>query len=81
MNAVRSHPRQPHDLPTVRSNTIALPVASERDGSDPRQELGHLDLGVTSIYLQGIDAGEIIETIHARRPPMIPASAGLDLRH
>jgi hypothetical protein len=30
---------------------------------------------VTSIYLQGIDPGEIIETIHARRPPMIPASA------
>jgi hypothetical protein len=37
-------------------------------------------LGVTSIYLQGIDPGEIIETIHARRPPMIPAGAGLDLQ-
>jgi hypothetical protein len=36
--------------------------------------------GVTSIYLQGIDPNEIIETVHARRPPMIPASAGLDLR-
>jgi hypothetical protein len=34
---------------------------------------------VTSIYLQGIDPGEIIETVHARRPPMIPASAGLAL--
>jgi hypothetical protein len=31
------------------------------------------------IYLQGIDRGEIIETVHGRRPPMIPASAGLVL--
>ena len=45
-----------------------------------QRQLGHQNLGVTSIYLQGIDPGEIIETIHARRPPMIPASAGLDLR-
>jgi len=44
-----------------------------------QRQLGHRNLGVTSIYLQGIDPGEIIETIHARRPPMIPASAGLAL--
>jgi hypothetical protein len=29
------------------------------------------------IYLQGIDNAEIIDTVHARRAPMIPASAGL----
>jgi hypothetical protein len=34
-------------------------------------------LGITSIYLQGIDAREIAETVHHRRPPVIPASAGL----
>ena len=45
-----------------------------------QRQLGHGDLGVTSVYLQGIDPGEIIETIHARRPPMIPASAGLQLK-
>ena len=45
-----------------------------------QRQLGHQNLGVTSIYLQGIGPGEIIEPIHARRPPMIPASAGLDLR-
>jgi hypothetical protein len=28
-------------------------------------------------YPQGIDNAEIIDTVHARRPPMIPASAGL----
>jgi hypothetical protein len=44
-----------------------------------QRQLGHRNLGVISIYLQGIDPGEIIETIHARRPPMIPARAGLTL--
>jgi hypothetical protein len=28
--------------------------------------------GVTSIYLQGIDSGEIIETVRGRRAPVIP---------
>jgi hypothetical protein len=32
-----------------------------------------------SIYLQGIDSAEIIETVHARRAPMIPVSASLRL--
>jgi hypothetical protein len=44
-----------------------------------QRQLGHRNLSVTSIYLQGIDPGEIIEAIHARRPPMIPASPGLAL--
>ena len=42
-----------------------------------QRQLGHRNLGVTSVYLQGINPDEIIETVHARRPPMIPASAGL----
>ena len=42
-----------------------------------QRQLGHANLGVTSIYLQGIDTGEIIETIRARRPPVIPAAAAL----
>jgi site-specific recombinase XerD len=42
-----------------------------------QRELGHANLGVTSVYLQGIDNAEIIDTVHARRAPMIPASAGL----
>jgi integrase len=33
-----------------------------------QRQLGHRNLGVTSIYLQGIDPGEIIETVHARAP-------------
>jgi hypothetical protein len=36
-------------------------------------------VGVTSIYPQGIDTSEIIDRIHAKRPPVIPASAELRL--
>jgi site-specific recombinase XerD len=39
-----------------------------------QRQLGHSNLGITSIYLQGIDNAEIIETVHARRAPMIPVS-------
>jgi site-specific recombinase XerD len=43
------------------------------------RQLGHANLGTTSIYLQGIDTEEIIATVHARRAPMISATAGLRL--
>jgi site-specific recombinase XerD len=42
-----------------------------------QRQLGHTNLGVTSIYLQGIDNAEIVATVHARKAPMIPASTGL----
>ena len=42
-----------------------------------QRQLGHAHLGITSIYLQGIDTSEIVDTVHRRRPPVIPASAGL----
>jgi site-specific recombinase XerD len=42
-----------------------------------QRQLGHADLGVTSVYLRGIDNTEIIETVHERRAPMMSASAGL----
>ena len=44
-----------------------------------QRQLGHGNLGVTSTYLQGIDNAEIIDTIHGRRPSMMPATAGLRL--
>jgi integrase/recombinase XerD len=44
-----------------------------------KRQLGHSNLGITSVYLQGIDSGEIIETVHARRAPMLPVSASLRL--
>jgi hypothetical protein len=45
-----------------------------------QRQLGHTNLGVTSIYLQGIDNSEIIETVHARAARTLPASAGLRLQ-
>jgi integrase/recombinase XerD len=44
-----------------------------------QRQLGHADLGVTSVYLQGIDNAEVIGRIHGRTAPMMPASAGLQL--
>jgi integrase len=44
-----------------------------------QRQLGHANLGITSVYLQGIDNAEIIDAVHARRPPMLPATAGLRL--
>jgi integrase len=44
-----------------------------------QRQLGHSNLGITSVYLQGIDSGEIIETVHARRAPMMPVSVSLQL--
>ena len=40
----------------------------------------HANLGITSIYLQGIDSSEIITTVHGRPSPTISASAGLSMR-
>jgi hypothetical protein len=40
-----------------------------------QRQLGHSNLGITSVYLQGIDNAEIIDTVHARRAPMIQVSA------
>jgi site-specific recombinase XerD len=42
-----------------------------------QRQLGHTNLGTTSIYLQGIDPAEIITAVRARRAPMMSASAGL----
>jgi integrase/recombinase XerD len=42
-----------------------------------QRQLGHSNLRITSVYVQGIESGEIIETVHARRAPMIPVSGSL----
>ena len=44
-----------------------------------QRQLGHSHLSTTGTYLQGIDTEEIISTVHARRAPMMHASAGLAL--
>jgi site-specific recombinase XerD len=42
-----------------------------------QRQLGHSNLGITSVYLQGIDNAEIIDTVHARRAPMVPVSGSV----
>ena len=44
-----------------------------------QRQLGHSNLGITSVYLQGIDNAEIISTVDTRRAPMIPVSTSLRL--
>src|SRR5205809_1033197 len=45
-----------------------------------QRQLGHANLGITSVYLQGIDSSEIISTVHGRPSATISATAGLQLR-
>jgi site-specific recombinase XerD len=40
-----------------------------------QRQLGHADLGVTSVYLQGIANTEVISTVRSRHAPVMPASA------
>jgi hypothetical protein len=42
-----------------------------------QRQLGHTNLAIMSVYLQGIDNAEIIDTVHARRAPTIPVSTSL----
>jgi site-specific recombinase XerD len=42
-----------------------------------QRQLGHANLGITSIYIEGIDSSEIINAVHRRPAPVLPASAGL----
>jgi site-specific recombinase XerD len=42
-----------------------------------QRQLGHADLAITSRYLRGIDSTEIIQAVHDRPEPMVPASRRL----
>jgi len=44
-----------------------------------QRPLGHSNLGITSIYLPGIDNAEVVEAVHARHAPIVPVSASLRL--
>ena len=41
-----------------------------------QRQLGYSHLSTTGAYLKGISSEEIISTVHARRAPMMHASAG-----
>ena len=42
-----------------------------------QRQLGHANLAVTSVYLQGIDTAEIVDTVRARRGSVVPAAAAV----
>ena len=42
-----------------------------------QRQLGHADLAITSRYMRGIDNTEIIQAVHQRPEPMIPAGREL----
>ena len=66
----------PHQL----RHAHAVELARERVPLNVIQrQLGHANLGTTSIYLQGIDPEEIIAAVRTRCAPMMSASAGLRL--
>jgi integrase/recombinase XerD len=41
-----------------------------------QRQLGHANLGVTSVSLQGVGNSEILQTVGARPAPVLPATAG-----
>ena len=61
--------QRPHPCPRRRDGPRRRPLLVIQ------RQLGHSDLGITSVYLQGIDSAEIIDTVHARRAPMISVNA------
>jgi site-specific recombinase XerD len=63
-------PRHAHAVEMAREGVALLVI---------QRQLGHTNLGITSIYLQGIDNTEIIDTVHARRAPMVPVHSSLRL--
>ena len=64
---------RPTSFVTLTRSSRARGRAAQRHPASARA----INLGVTSIYLQGIDNTEIIATVFARHAPMIPASAEL----
>jgi hypothetical protein len=45
-----------------------------------RQLVGQANLGITGVYLLGIDSSEIVSTVYGRPSRAISANAGLQLR-
>lgn len=72
--------RRPSPLRAASTAPHAHAVEMAREGiplNVIQRQLGHADLGITSVYLQGIDSGEIVEVVHGRRAPVIPAAVAL----
>ena len=71
-NGRPSRPLRPHQLRHAHAVEMAhegVPLVVIQ------RQLGHSNLGITSIYLQGIDSAEIIDTVHARRSHRVVVAA------
>ena len=72
----RATPVAPHQLRHAHA------VEMSREGISLiviQPQLGHADLAITSRYLRGIDSTEIIQAVHQRPEPMIPAGHQLGI--
>jgi integrase len=86
-SAARLEPHRTAIDAGVRRPGPAPAPACARCGAAARGDLAAVDpapawhayLSTTGTYLQGISSEEIISTVHARRAPMMHASAGLAL--
>ena len=59
------------DRRATQASTIA-PIRDDRRDRRRRApicQLGHTNLGITSIYLHGMDRAEVIDTVHAHGAP------------
>jgi hypothetical protein len=68
--------RPPRSKPTVSpsAKTVQPGIAGAAAISP---HIKHANLGITSVYLQGIDGVEIVDTVRSGPAPVISASAGL----
>jgi integrase len=75
---LRRPPLRAHRVATASAKPNATrSTAGSLTGQPYHPHIQHCNLGVTSIYLQGIDSAEIIETVHSRPAPVISATSGL----
>jgi hypothetical protein len=70
--------------PGVEPQAISEPktaiAASHPSRGSQRPAEGHANLGITSVYLQGLDSSEIVRAVHGRASPTISASDGLNIK-
>ena len=75
-------PLRAHRVASAGSNPLSTqPTAGSMTQLPYHPHIQHANLGITSVYLRGIDNTEIVHAVHERPAPMIPAANGLRLTH
>jgi hypothetical protein len=78
-NDARAQHTPPDGATDHRGTKVPRGPAASR-GDHRGDEGGHANLGITSVYLQGIDTEEIVSTLHRRPAPTVSATAALSHR-